>query len=238
MKAMEAILWITSICIGLRKSQTKTPADLVADRGFGRTELARTCRALGFHYVIHIKPEVDVACGEFRGSLDHLPVQRGTRRLLPEVQFRKHNPVRQDVAICWKKGLPKHRDECWFLMTDLGCSVQRLTALYGRRMTIEELFRDEKNRRHGWALRNTQITRPERFDRLLLILTLAYWLLVGIGWEALRRCHPGMWCSNNSRKSCGVFFLGRKMLGRLQLTVLQVLTVLFDALLTEAEKWG
>ncbi|MGQ9505996.1 MAG: hypothetical protein ACUVQR_13920, partial [Thermogutta sp.] len=66
-------------------------------------------------------------------------------------------------------------------------------------------------------------------------LTLAYWLLVGIGLEALRRCYPGMWCSNNSRKSCGVFFIGRKMLGRLQLAVLQVLTALLDALLREAK---
>ena len=33
---------------------------VVADRGFGRTELARTCQQMGFHYVIRIKP--DSAC--------------------------------------------------------------------------------------------------------------------------------------------------------------------------------
>ena len=115
-------------------------------------------------------PTVHVECREFRGKLDLLPVKRGTQRLLKDVQFRKQNPVTQHVAVCWKKGLPKDRDECWFLMTDLSYSVKKLTDLYGRRMTIEELFRDEKNRRHGWALRNTQITRAERFDRLLLIL--------------------------------------------------------------------
>lgn len=98
----------------------------------------------------------------------------------------------QHVAICWKKSLPKDRDACWFLMTELPYYVEKLTALYGRRMTIEELFRDQKNRCHGWALRNTQIIRPERFDRLLLILALAYWLLVGLGLSALKRCAAGM----------------------------------------------
>jgi hypothetical protein len=211
---------------------------VVADRGFGRTELARTCQQMGFHYVVRIKPDVYVECCEFRGKLDLLPVKRGTERLLKNVQFRKTNPVTQHVAICWKKGLPKDRDECWFLMTDLPYSVKKLTTLYGRRMTIEELFRDEKNRRHGWALRNTQITRPERFDRLLLILTLAYWLLLGIGLTAVSQYAAGMWCSNNSPKTCGVFFIGRKMLHRLELTAGQALAALLAAILTEAGKWG
>jgi hypothetical protein len=211
---------------------------VVADRGFGRTELARTCQNMGFHYVIRIKPTVHIECCEFRGKLDLFPVKRGTERLLKGVQFRKQNPVVQHVAICWKKGLPKDRDECWFLMTDLPYSVQRLTELYARRMTIEELFRDEKNRRHGWALRNTQITRPERFDRLLLILTLAYWLLVGVGLTALKRYPPGMWCSNNCPGACGVFFIGRKMLRRLKLTAVQALSALLQAILAEAGKWG
>jgi len=210
----------------------------VADRGFGRTELARTCQQLGFHYVIRIKPDVHVKCSEFQGRLDGLPAKRGTRRLLKDVQFRKQNPVTQHVAVCWERGLPKDRDECWFLMTDLPYSVNQLTSLYGRRMTIEELFRDEKNRRHGWALRNTQITRPDRFDRLLLILALAYWLLVGIGLTARKHDRAGMWCSSNKPNTCGVFFIGRKMVGRLELTAAQALAALLEAILTEAEKWG
>lgn len=211
---------------------------VVADRGFGRTELARTCQQLGFHYVIRIKPDVHVECRDFRGKLALFPVKRGTECLLRDVQFRQRNPVRQHVAIYWKKGLPKDRDECWFLMTDLPYSVRKLTELYGRRMTIEELFRDKKNRRSGWALRNTQITRPERFDRLLLILVLAYWLLLGIGLIALSRYAAGMWCSNNNPKACGVFFIGRKMLRRLEVTAAQALAALLDAILTEAGKWG
>lgn len=211
---------------------------LLADRGFGRTELARTCQQLGFRYVIRIKPDVYVKCPRYRGKLNDLPVKRGTQLLLRDVEFRKENPVTQHVAVCWKKGLPKERDECWFLMTDLPDKVPKLTDLYGRRMTIEEFFRDKKNRRHGWALRNIQITKPERLDRLLLILALAYWLLVGVGLIALAKHPPTTWCSSNRREACSVFFIGMKMIDRLQLTADQAVTALIAALKIEAAKWG
>jgi len=211
---------------------------LLADRGFGRTELARTCQQLGLHYVIRIKPDVHVKCPRYTGNLCDLKVKRGTRLLLRDVEFRKHHPVTQHVAVCWKKGLQKDRDECWFLMTDLAYKVPRLTDLYGRRMTIEEFFRDQKNRRAGWALRNTQLTRAERLDRLLLVLALAYWLLVGIGLIALAKCSPTAWCSSNRREACGLFFIGRKMIHRLQLNAGQALTALLAALKTESAKWG
>ncbi len=211
---------------------------LVADRGFGRTELARTCQELGFHYVIRIKPNVYVQCGQFRGVLTRFPVHRGMAQLLENVQFRRQHPVVQHVAIYWKKGLPKHRDECWYLMTDLPYSVRELTALYGRRMTIEQVFRDGKNRRYGWALRDTRITRPERFDRLLLVLSLAYWLRVGVGVRCRETLPASMWSSNNNPNSCSVFTIGGIMLARLELSARQALTALRKALLEEAKKWG
>jgi hypothetical protein len=58
---------------------------VVADRGFGRTELARTCQQLGLHYVVRIKPKVYVECEQFRGRLDRLAVWRGCQRLLCDV---------------------------------------------------------------------------------------------------------------------------------------------------------
>jgi hypothetical protein len=48
-------------------------------------------------------------------------------------------------------------------MTDLAYSVHKLTKLYARRMTVEELFRDAKNRRYGWGLRDTLITRGDLY---------------------------------------------------------------------------
>jgi hypothetical protein len=101
-----------------------------------------------------IQPKVYIEHRQYRGRLERFPVARGSSLLLTDVRFRKSEPVKHHVAICWPKGLPQHRDECWYLMTDLAYSVQALTKLYARRMTVEELFRDAKNRRYGLALRN------------------------------------------------------------------------------------
>jgi hypothetical protein len=211
---------------------------LLADRGFGRTELARTCQHLKFHYVIRIKPDVWVECPEFRGKLLDLPVKKGVCRLLRGVAFRKQNPVQQQVVVRWKVGLPKRRDEPWFLMTDLRRAALALSELYGKRMTIEELFRDDKNRRNGWALRQTKITKPERIDRLLLILALAYVLLVGLGLLAQEQYRPGMWCSSNNPRQCSVFTIGRIMVDQMRVPLGQLLAAVFEAIEQAAPNWG
>ena len=58
------------------------------------------------------------------------------------------------------------------------------------------------------------------------------------GLTALNRYPLGRWCSNNKPKACGVFFIGRKMLRRLELTAAQALAALLHAILAEAGKWG
>src|SRR5262249_6508547 len=46
---------------------------LLADRGFGRTELARTCQQLDFRYLIRIKPDVWIQHPSFTGKLLDYP---------------------------------------------------------------------------------------------------------------------------------------------------------------------
>ncbi len=63
-------------------------------------------------------------------------------------------------------------------------------------MSTEELFRDEKSLRYGWGLGQTQLSEPERLERLLLVLACAYMLLVLMGlnstFDVMRR---GFWRS-------------------------------------------
>src|SRR5438105_716372 len=100
-------------------------------------------------------------------------------------------------------------------MNDLRRDAVALTTLYGKRRTAEELFRDGKSKRNGFALRHPNITKPDRINRLLLILALAYWLLCGIGLLARQRYRPGMWCSRNREKECSVFTTERIMRSRM-----------------------
>lgn len=202
---------------------------LLADRGFGRTAMARLCRHLKFRYLIRIKSDVTIAHPSYRGLLHDYPVKKGMRRLLKAVRYRKNDPETLNLVIRWKTDLPAKHDEPWFLMTDLEETAVKLTDHYRQRMTIEELFRDEKNRRNGLALRNTQITKADRFDRLLLILALAYWLLTGIGLVARQRYRPGQWCSSNDPRQCSDFTIGRIMLDQMKATAQQVIDLLFQA---------
>jgi hypothetical protein len=211
---------------------------LLADRGFGRTELGRLCQNLGFHYVIRITPDVWVRADRFRGKLLDYPVKKGIRRMLCQVEYRKQNPLVQNVVVRWKRGLPKRRDECWFLMTDLDRSPSQLSELYGKRMTVEELFRDDKNRRNGFALRNIQIKRADRIDRLLLILALAYILLVGVGLLAKQQYPPAVWCSSNNSKQCSVFTIGRVLQAQLEIPPPLALAAVALAITQAAPNWG
>jgi hypothetical protein len=210
---------------------------LLADRGFGRTELARFCQHHGFDYIIRIQPNVHVRCVSYTGKLLDYPVHKGICRLLRSVAYRSHNSVTQNIVVRWVRNLPKHRDECWFLMTSLTAGPGRISHLYGRRMTIEELFRDGKNKRNGWSLRDTKITRPERLDRLMLILAMAYLLLCGIGLLALKTRRPSEW-SSCSKNDCSVFTIGRIMLSRMQLTTAQILQAVREATEEVVPKWG
>lgn len=210
---------------------------LLADRGFGRTELARFCQNQGFSYIIRIQPDVHVRSASYNGKLIDYPVHKGICKLLKSVAYRSHHSVTQNIVIRWVQGLPARRDECWFLMTDRTAGAAQLSALYGRRMSIEQLFRDQKNKWNGWSLRDTRITKPDRIDRLLLILAIAYLLLCGVGLIALRTGRPGDW-SSSTRNECSVFTIGKIMLQRLKIAVPKAFAALVAATEEVSPNWG
>jgi hypothetical protein len=194
--------------LSLLKSHLPPKANVVilADRGFGRTEMARTCQQLGWDYVIRIRPDVWIQHPEFTGKLLDLPIRRGTQRVLRHVAYRKANPVEHHIAVLW----PVENHEPWFLMTNLPrLRARKLSRIYGRRMTIEEYFRDCKSKRNGYALRLTMIRDQHRLERLLLILAMAYWILIAVGLYARKTYPPSRWCTNRRTHECSLFSIGR-----------------------------
>jgi len=189
-----------------------TQVVVLADRGFGRAEMARECQALGLGYIIRIKPDVYIRHKCFTGKLLDLPVRRGYRKVFRGVSYRKKGPVEQHVAVIWAK----ERKEPWFLMTSLERTpAAKLAKIYGHRMTIEECFRDHKSKRNGFGLRLNLIREPKRLERMFLVLAFAYILLVAVGLEASRKHPSGRWCSNNRKRECSLFTIGRAMLAEI-----------------------
>jgi Transposase DDE domain len=211
---------------------------LLADRGFGRAELAKTCQDIGVSFVIRIKPDVRVRHPRYTGRLDDFPIRPGCWRTLTGAEYRSDGAVTLTVAIRWKKGLPPKRDEPWFLMTDLTRNAVAISDLYAKRMTVEELFRDGKSCRNGSALRLTQLTQAGRLDRLLLVLALAYILLTGLGAVARARYRPGTWCSSNDENQCSVYTIGRVMLDRMDESPEAAWRAVVAATTEVVPKWG
>lgn len=213
---------------------------LLADRGFGRTELARALLGMiNVSFVIRVQPKVKVRHKTFTGKLIDYPVKKGVRRVLRGAQFRAKDPVTVNVVIRWKKGLPERRDGPWFLVTDLskGTAIQ-LSELYGRRMGVEEFFRDAKSLRNGSALRHTQVRKAERFDRLVLVLVLAYLLLTGLGLRALGEHRAGEWSSTDCGKPCSAVVAARAILDWFRLSPAAALAAVVAATINAAPNWG
>ena len=211
---------------------------ILADRGFGRTALATFCQRQGFGYVIRIQPSVTVRLHGFHGKLLDYPVYKGIAKVLKRVSYRSDDAVVQNVVVHWKQNLPAKRDECWFLMTDQSGTAHQLCKLYGQRMTIEQLFRDDKSKRNGWSLRDTKITRPDRIDRLLLILAIAYLLLCGVGLIAQQQFTPSAWCSTNREIECSIYTIGLVMLDKIDTSPPAAFAAVLYLSESVAPNWG
>ena len=168
--------------------------------------------------MIRIQPKVSVRLNGFHGKLLDYPVYKGIAKVFKRVSYRSDGAVTQNVVVHWPRNLPAKRDECWFLMTDQKATARQICHLYGQRMTIEQLFRDDKSKRNGWSLRDTRITRPERIDRLVLILAIPYLLLCGVGLLAQRQFRPSAWCSSNRQNECSIYTIGMIMLQKIDVT--------------------
>jgi hypothetical protein len=210
---------------------------LLADRGFGRTSLAKFCRQNRFSYLIRIQPKVKVKLKGFEGKLLDYPIFKGIAKVLKDALYRSDGALSQNIVIRWRKNLPSKRDECWFLMTDLNGTAPQLCALYGRRMTIEQLFRDGKNKRNGWSLRDTQITTADRLDRLILILAIAYLLLCGLGIIARQNHKPSAW-NASSKDQCSLYLIGLIMLTRLKASPPQAFAAILELSEEVVPNWG
>jgi hypothetical protein len=211
---------------------------ILADRGFGRTTLATFCQQQGFGYIIRIQPKVTVRLFGFHGQLLDYPVYKGIAKVLRRVSYRSDGAVTQSVIVHWRANLPEKRDECWFLMTDQPGTAVQLCRIYGMRMTIEQLFRDDKSKRNGWSLRDTQITKPDRLDRLLLILAIAYLLLCGVGLMAKAVLTASAWCSNNRDNECSIYTIGMIMCQKINASPPHAMAAVIDLSESVLLNWG
>ncbi len=152
---------------------------ILADRGFGDQALYEFLQEVGWDFAIRFRGGIEVrdANGITRSASDWL-VPSGRARMLKKVEVTKIRTSIPAVVVVHARGMK----DAWCIATSRSdLSATKVTKLYGRRFTIEETFRDIKDRRFGLGLSSTRTKSCARRDRLLFIAAIAESLLTMLG---------------------------------------------------------
>jgi len=113
---------------------------IVADRGFARADLVGFLRELKMNHVIRVSSGATFKSEKFSGRLSGHGVKEGGHRVLGWGRYTARRPVERRVIVTWERG----NEEALVLGTDLDWHWRKVMGVFKRRMSIEELFRDEK----------------------------------------------------------------------------------------------
>lgn len=151
---------------------------ILADRGFNDVARYNLLKVLGCDYVIRFRENIVVEHkGEAKPAKEWLSPSGRARKLVGAKVTGKRVEVGA-VVVVRARGMK----EAWCLATSRKeDSASAIVKSYGRRFTIEETFRDQKDLRFGLGLAATHIRDCGRRDRLLLFSAIAQALLTLLG---------------------------------------------------------
>jgi hypothetical protein len=151
----------------------------VADRGFGNRRWIKAVRQRGWHYVQRLAGLFFAEVEDYIGTLSDMGIRRGAK------------PRDWGGGIFGEKGevagrlitvFDKEAKEPWYLVTDLDdVSAAQAVGIYRKRMWIEALFRDCKNRDWGLRLDAVKLKDYRRYERLFVVFALAFIFLTAFG---------------------------------------------------------
>lgn len=151
---------------------------LLADRGFGDQVLYMMLETLGWDYVIRFRGVILVEYDGQQQPAEKWLSSRGRARKLEGARVTGDRTEIGAVVVVHDKRMK----DAWFLATSLRTqTAAAIVKLYGRRFTIEETFRDQKDLRFGLGLHATHIRSAARRDRFLFLLAIAQALLTLLG---------------------------------------------------------
>jgi len=151
---------------------------LVADRGFGNTRWLAGIQKWGWKYVQRVSKTLYVENETNYSTLGELPLSRGdASHDWGQVLLTLEAPFPTRLVTTWAR----RAEQPWYLVTNLEQIPQKIVRLYQRRMWIEEMFRDLKNRKWGLGFAESELSTPNREERRWAVLALAYMLLMAYG---------------------------------------------------------
>jgi hypothetical protein len=197
---------------------------IVADAGF-RSPFFRSCRTMGF--VIRLRSDKAVASvGEHeRIAFDKLFKKATTKAQclgdgIPYASSQHRGLYRLVVGAAPKKAKRREKYvddyerkracEPYLLVTNLeNESAESIVAIYEKRMQVEETFRDAKSPRLGWGLAFTKTSSVARLNVMLLLVSLAFFVVMLIGAAAEQlKLDRQLRASSVKRRVLSIFSVG------------------------------
>jgi hypothetical protein len=229
----------------LRRLREVLPRDsrpiIVTDAGF-RAPWLRKVLAMNWDYLGRVRGRSKVCPidgGKWRPFHELYPLARLRAEDLGLWRVARYQPVESRLILVRKRrpqwrahhrrrwsqmrvrGEVEGGREPWLLATSIAdLDAAHASAIYAKRMQIEESFRDAKSRRFGWALEEACTRRAERVDVMVLLAALASLLalMLGIAAEAAGLQRSFQANTLRSRRVLALTTLGRLVLlhGQLQ----------------------
>lgn len=161
-----------------RLTSAKVRAIWLCDRGFRRVAWLQSLVNLRQDFVVRLQSDVTVYLSETEKCLlKQISLEKGSFKDFGVVTLRQDKAIQVRLIGVWAK----KSKEIWWLATNLKLPVQDLVALYDRRMSVEEQFRDSKGARFGVRLKWTEFKRSEYLERMYLLVGVAMLLWTAIG---------------------------------------------------------
>lgn len=202
-------------------------AVILADRGFHRVSFLKKLVKLGFGFVVRLPINIWLDSLKFRGVLGDLVLRRGDLENYGWSYLHQQERFRIRVVACFDEA----QEEPWILATPLRGRSKSVVQAYGRRFEIEEMNKDIKNERSGLRLRGLKISRPDRLERLLAVVSLAYAVMFLAGMYGERKgMHRRLMANTKKSRTLALWRVGRYVLNEMKLA-LEKLIPLFPRLL-------
>ena len=164
----------------IKTLQSLLPADraviILGDGEFDGSEVVAWFeQQTTWHYVCRTANSIKIRYQDEWLALADLDATEGEERFLTEVLFTQTGQVGPlNILAVWNKKEKEH----WFFVTNF-TDLKETKKWYRKRFSIETLFSDVKGR--GFNLDKTRIWKPERVNRLIFAVAIAYIFTIFLG---------------------------------------------------------
>ena len=141
----------------------------LADAGFRDCDWAQLCEELGWNYGIRVACNTYITLPDGTSNRLDVLVPEYRNRYFQNVLLTLQGKLQTNVSVTWTTDKKGNAEMVPVITNQTACRA-RLHE-YGRRMAIEQSFRDDKS--GGFDLEHTRLQHARRIDHLLLAVAIA-----------------------------------------------------------------